>query len=302
MQRDFGPAAVRNAWRVQEIRFLRATCVYPEAIQSHVSVSKLGWSSTTRGCSALDLLRMQTAEERSRGASHEYVTWADWTVPSEGFFSWPSTCCASSLEELSLLMWELLQTRCNTAWPRSQGVVDRFCKYRMIQWHRVWRRSSVVPRCLRAAAESPLGRHGECGWEGERSSQVRQEVRAHLHRLVLAGQADHPAHAAVAGGWDPQEEREKRLRLPGAAEGRPAGPQPPFRPLCPLQQPQLVRLYIRAQSAAHLALRPQQQRPHVFRLSPAGTAWQPRVRDVLSRLQGLQPRPGRPVRLSWHGS
>lgn len=86
-------------------------------------------------------------------------------------------------------------------------------------------------------------RHGKPGGEGEQSAEGRQDVRPDLHRLVLAGQADHPANAAVARGRDPQEEREGRLRPRGTAERSSAGPHPPVRPMRSLQQQQLIGLY-----------------------------------------------------------
>lgn len=173
-------------------------------------------------------------------------------------------------------MWAWKELQTNHNWPWLQGMVHRHPFWKLI--------FSPASLSTSFGAESLLGRHGEPGREGEQSSEVRQEVRPDLHRLVLAGQAHHPAHAAVAGGWDPQEERERRLRPRGAAEGSSADPQLPFGPMCPLQQQQLLSLYIRAQSAARLSLHSQQQWPHLFCLSPAGPAWQPRVRDVLSRL------------------
>lgn len=59
--------------RVKEIRFLRATCVYKETIQSHVLVSELGWNRTVQDCLAFDSLPMQTVEEQIRETSHKYV-------------------------------------------------------------------------------------------------------------------------------------------------------------------------------------------------------------------------------------
>lgn len=56
--------------RVKETRFLRASCVYTGAIQSHVLASKLGWDCTVQDCLGFDLLPMQTVEEQSKEADH----------------------------------------------------------------------------------------------------------------------------------------------------------------------------------------------------------------------------------------
>lgn len=69
-----GCALGSNSPRVKEIRLLRATCVYTEAIQSHVLASKLGWNSTVQDCSAFDSLPMQPVEEQSREARHRHMS------------------------------------------------------------------------------------------------------------------------------------------------------------------------------------------------------------------------------------
>lgn len=209
-----------------------------------------------------------------------------WHLDNMENCSWSSTCCACSrapllLQGLRVWMWtwKLLQSKPSVVWigVSGNGPTGIF-----------WKVFLVPRRCLASfVRNSLLGRHGEPGGEGKQDGQA---LRPDLRRLVLAGQAHHSAHAAVAGGRDPQEER---LRPRHAAQRSSAAAQHPLRPLRPLQQQQLVGLHLRAQSPADLALHPQQQWPHLFFLPAAGPAGQPGVRDVLSRLQGLRPEPGR---------
>lgn len=118
-----------------------------------------------------------------------------------------------------------------------------------------WKQYLLCVVVIEFRAKSLLGQHGESRREGE----VGQEVRPHLHRLVPAGQADHPTHAAVAGGRDPQAVRERRLRPCDAAQGSSSGPLPPLHQMCPHHQQQLLSFHFRAQSTAHLSLHSQQQ-------------------------------------------